>query len=166
MLTGLSTVATRSVPPRLGVPPWAHAARRTPGATSEPRVAAAAPPVCVSHSRRVVSRIVDFSFLVWGARAPLPPPQRSSGWRAVRTAVDDSVFHDEADVPEGVDVLQRVAVDRDEVGALAGGQGAHFGVDAAGLGAAARARDQRVARGAPQAHQGGELERHQAVHAV
>src|SRR4030095_5613641 len=82
--------------------------------------------------------------------SPVPPPQRSSGWRAVRTAVDDSVFHDEADVPEGVDVLQRVAVDRDEVGALAGGQGAHFRVDAAGLGAAARTRDQRVARGAPQ----------------
>ena len=53
MFTGLSTVATFRMPPRLGCP-WAHAGRAaTPPIEASP-APAASPPIRASHSRRVL----------------------------------------------------------------------------------------------------------------
>src|SRR5687767_3094594 len=102
MFTGLSTVATRRVPPRLGWP-CAQAGRSTPGPTREPSPApAASPPIRRSHSRRVLwvqsaprvwSVIARSSFLCSFAVAPM--------------VVDHAVLHDEAHLAERLDVRER-----------------------------------------------------------
>src|SRR4051812_41748220 len=109
MLTGLSTLATRRMPPRLGWP-CARAAR---GRASMPAPAPAAAPV--SHCRRVSCGPLRSLIVV-------PPLNRP-------------VLHDEAHTPHRLDVLQRVTVDRDEVGALADRQAADVVLHAARFGA-------------------------------
>src|SRR4029453_4817882 len=148
MFTGLSTVATRRVPPRLGWP-CAQAGRCTPGPTSEPTPAPAArPPTLLSHSRRVLpvlSLIAGSSCLSWGGeRAPLlpqaPPPHCLLASLVVPAS--HSALHDQAHLAERLDVRERVALHRDEIRALARREGADLAVHPAGPGAAPRPRHQ------------------------
>src|SRR5688572_8967711 len=94
MFTGLSTVATRRIPPRLGGP-CARAAR---GAPSIPTPVPAA--ATVSHCRRV-------RWLVLRSLMLVPP-------------LDHAILHHQPHAAHRRDVLHRVAVDRDQIGALAG----------------------------------------------
>src|SRR6267142_3134354 len=101
MLTGLSTVATRSTPPRFGAP-CASAVRGRPA-----RPAAARPAVLWSQARRVRPErepIGSWSRMV----CPL-----------VNAVVHHAILHDEPHALERRHVLQRIAVERDQVGALA-----------------------------------------------
>ena len=151
MFTGLSTVATRRVPPRLGLP-WAKAVR-TPGAVMVPTPAAAP----ASHSRRL--RPMGAS----GRWVPLISLIAGSSRRLRRRW---SRLHHGRHAVQRAHVLQRVAVHRDQVGALAGLQRADLGVDAAGLGSPAGPGQQRVGRRDAQPHQRLQLERQAAVHGV
>src|SRR2546423_13702978 len=98
MLTGLSTVATRRIPPRFCV--CASAAR---GPMAAP---AASPAVPASHCRRVNPSCVSFRSLI--AR---PSPglllDRLGG------QLNDAVFDHEAHVAHRLDVLQRIALHPD-----------------------------------------------------
>src|SRR5688500_7185014 len=92
--------------------------------------------------------------LGWTIRRSLPP------------RANQSVLHDEAHLAERLAVRERVALHRDEIGALAAGAGADLAVGPAGLGAAPRPRDEGVVGRDEEPHAGRELEGHEPVHAV
>src|SRR6266581_2871319 len=117
MFTGLSTVATRRMPPRLGCP-CAHAGRPvtpTPPIEASP-APAASPPTRDSHSRRVLrsqSAVRSRSAISRSSPISAVPPVVVR-----RDVLDTAVLHDEAHPAERLDVGQRVALDRDQIRAL------------------------------------------------
>src|SRR5262249_61633332 len=113
--------------------------RASPGSTRAARY----PPCPAAHRR---------SFTIRDGRSPPVAVVDASRAGAV---LDDAVLHDEANPFHRPDVLQRVAVDGDQVGALAGLDGAGLAVDAARLGAPARAGQERVEGWHAEPHQRG-----------
>src|SRR5438552_3870620 len=132
MFTGLSTVATRSTPPRFGAP-WAKAASGPRPARPAPAAAAAAR---ASQARRVrpgpVGSTAETSGRSWSLMV----------LSLVGAVVHDAILHDQPDALQRGHVLQGIAVQRDQIGAPAGLERADFVVDATGLGAPARAGQQ------------------------
>src|SRR5215468_12183258 len=173
MFTGLSTVATRRTPPRLGVP-WPKATRGmgTPSAPRPaPAVMLAAPAI---HWRRDSLPLLSLSSRAcFIARPPRPtiqtaasPRMASQIIRARDSLVDLPVLNHEAHTLERRHVLQRIALHRDQIRSLTGLDRSHLSVDPTRLGPPAGAGEEAITRRHAEPHERLQLEGHEPVHAV
>src|SRR2546428_6814309 len=112
--------------------------------------------------------ITTWLLRAWFSERPATPlvVERTRSLMMSSATVDHPLLHDVDHILERADVGRRVAVDRDEVGELAGRQRADVGVQTNSPRGLRRRRQARIDRWQPRAHQASQLEGEEPVGCV